>query len=77
MRALLTPPEQVRRTGVAAALERMLGIGAISDCERCGEPRVIVSEERIAAYSPVFELCSRCTGCGLVFHIRRALEGPA
>jgi uncharacterized protein with PIN domain len=76
MRALLTPLEQIRRPGVAAALERLLGIGAISDCERCGEPRVIVSEERIAAYPRVFELCSRCTGCGLIFHIRQAFEGP-
>ena len=76
MRALLTPLEQIRRPGVAAALERLLGMGAISDCQRCGEPRVIVSEERVAAYAPVFELRSRCTGCGLIFHIRQALEGP-
>jgi hypothetical protein len=75
MRALLTPLEQMRRPGVAAALERLLGLGAISDCERCGEPRVIVSEERLAAYSPMFELCSHCAGCGLIFHIRQAFEG--
>ena len=76
MRALLTPLEQIRRPGAAAAVERLLGLGAISDCERCGEPRVIVSEQQIAAYPPVFELCSRCTGCGLTFHVRRAVEGP-
>ena len=75
MRALLTPVEQIRKPGLAAVLERLLGVGAISDCERCGEPRVIVSEERMAAHPRVFELCSRCTGCGLIFHIRKALDG--
>jgi hypothetical protein len=76
MRALLTPLEQIPRPGAAAVLDRLPGIGSTSDCERCGEPRVIVSEERIAAYPAVFELCSHCTGCGLIFHIRQALEGP-
>jgi hypothetical protein len=74
MRVLIAPTERIRRTGVAAALERLLGLGAIPDCERCGEPRVVVSEERIAVYPPVFELGSRCTGCGLIFHVRRAFD---
>jgi hypothetical protein len=74
MRVLIAPRKQVRRVGVAEALERLLGLGAIPDCERCGEPRVVVSEERIAVYAPVFELGSRCTGCGLTFHVRQAFD---
>jgi len=74
MRGLITPIAQPRTTGIAAALERLLGLGAIRDCERCGEPRVVVSEARIAVYPPVFELGCRCTGCGFIFHVRRAFD---
>lgn len=74
MRVLIAPAEQIRRTGVAAALERFLEVGAIPDCERCGEPRLVVSEERIAGYPAVFEIGSRCTGCGLIFHVRQAFD---
>ena len=74
MRVLIAPTERIRRTSVAAALERLLGLGAIPDCERCGEPRVVVSEERIAVYPPIFELGSRCTGCGLIFHVRQVFD---
>ena len=77
MRGLIAPTEEVRKTGVAVALERFLAMGAIPDCERCGEPRVVVSEERIADFLPVFELASRCTGCGLLFHVRQAFERTA
>jgi hypothetical protein len=75
MRGLIEPVARIRRRGIAEALERLLGLGAISDCERCGEPRVVVSEERIAAYPAVFELGSLCTGCGAVFHVRQAFDG--
>jgi hypothetical protein len=75
MRGLIASVERTRMTGVAAALERLLGLSAIPDCERCGEPRFVVSEERIAAYPPVFEVSSRCTGCGLIFHVRQAFDG--
>ena len=74
MRGLVAPIAPIRRAGIAAALERLLGVGAIPDCERCGEPRVVVSEERIAVHPPVFELGSRCTGCGLIFHVRQAFD---
>jgi hypothetical protein len=74
MRALIAPIAQIRRAGIAAALERLLGLGAIPDCQRCGEPRIVVSEERIAAYPPVFELGCRCTGCGLISHVRQAFD---
>jgi hypothetical protein len=74
MRVLIAPTERIRRTGVAAALERLLGLGAIPDCERCGEPRVVVSEGRIAVYPPIFDLVSRCTGCGLIFHVRQVFD---
>jgi hypothetical protein len=74
MRALIASIAQPRRTGIAAALERLLGLGAIPDCQRCGEPSVVVSEERIAAYPPVFEVGSRCTGCGLISHVRQAFD---
>lgn len=33
-----------------------------------------LSEERIAVNPPVFELGSRCTGCGLIFHVRQAFD---
>ena len=74
MRGLIAPIVPRPMSGIAAALERLLGLGAIRDCERCGEPRVVVSEERIATYPPVFELGSRCTGCGLIFHVRQAFD---
>lgn len=74
MRVLIAPVERIRRPGAAVALERFLAMGAIPDCERCGEPRVVVSEERVGAFLPVFELASRCTGCGLIFHVRRAFD---
>jgi hypothetical protein len=74
MRALIARIAQIRRAGIAAALERLLGLGAIPDCQRCGEPRIVVSEERIAAYPPVFELGCRCTGCGLISHVRQAFD---
>jgi hypothetical protein len=74
MRGLVAPFAQLRRAGIAAALERLLGLGAIPDCERCGEPRVVVSEERIAAYPSVFEVGCRCTGCGLISHVRQKFD---
>ena len=74
MRGLIAPIVQIRRAGIAAALERLLGVGAIPDCERCGEPRVVVSEERIAVHPTVFELGSRCTGCGLILHVRQVFD---
>jgi len=74
MRAFIAPIAELRRVGIAAALERLLELGAIPDCERCGEPRVVVSEERIAAYSPVFEVGCRCTGCGLISHVRKVFD---
>jgi len=76
MRALLAPVAPHRTAGLSAQLERLLGLGAIPDCERCGEPRVVVSEVRIAATPPVFQLGSRCTGCGLTFHVRQAFDRP-
>jgi hypothetical protein len=74
MRALSAPIAQPRRAGIAAALERLLGLGAIPDCQRCREPSIVVSEERIAVYPPVFEVGCRCTGCGLIFHVRQAFD---
>ena len=74
MTGVIAPIEQIRRPGVAAALEHLLGIGALPDCERCGEPRVVVSGERVAASPPVFVLGSRCTGCGLTFYVRQAFD---
>jgi len=42
------------------------------------EPRRISrdagSEERVAAFPPMFELGSRCTGCGLILPVRRAFD---
>ena len=74
MRGLIAPIAPHPTSSIAAALERLLGLGAIRDCERCGEPRVVVSEEWVATYPPVFELGSRCTGCGLIFHVRQAFD---
>jgi len=74
MRGLIAPIAQSRKVGIMAALERLLVLGAIPDCGRCGEPVVVVSEERIAAYSPVFEVGSRCTGCGLISHVRQVFD---
>lgn len=74
MRGLIAPIAELRRTGIAAALERLLVPGAFPDCGRCGEPMVVMSEERIAAYPPVFEVGSRCTGCGLISHVRQVID---
>jgi hypothetical protein len=74
MRGLISPIAQLRRAGIAAALERLLGLGAIPDCQRCGEPMVVASEERIAAFPPVFEVGCRCTGCGLISHVRQVFD---
>ena len=74
MRGVVAPVARTRTTGIAAALERLLGLGALPDCERCGEPRVVSSEKRIAVYLPVFELASRCTGCGLISHVWQTFD---
>jgi hypothetical protein len=72
--ALLSLIAQPRRAGIAAALERVLGLDVIPDCQRCGEPMVVVSEEWIAVYPPVFEVGCRCTSCGLISHVRQAFD---
>ena len=74
MRGLVAPIAQARTRGITAALERLLGLGALPDCERCGEPRVVLSQKRVAVYPPVFELGSRCTGCGLISHVRQTFD---
>jgi hypothetical protein len=74
MKGLVAPIAQPRRAGIMAALERLLVLGAIPDCGRCGEPVVVASEERIAAFPPVFEVGCRCTGCGLTSHVRQVFD---
>jgi len=74
MRGLIATLAGPPRTGIAAALERLLEVGALRDCERCGEPIAVASGERIAASAPVYEIGCRCTGCGLMSHVRQVFD---
>lgn len=68
------PIAEARVGGIVAALERLLAVGAIPECGRCGEPVVVASEERIAEFPPVFEVGCRCTGCGLISRMRQVFD---
>lgn len=58
---------------IGNAFERLITIGAIPDCQRCGGPMVVVSEERLVMVPPVFDVKCRCSGCGAVMRVRQVL----
>jgi hypothetical protein len=58
---------------IGAALGRLITIGSIPDCQRCGEPMVVVSEVRVVMVPPVFDLKCQCSGCGAAMRVRQAL----
>jgi hypothetical protein len=60
-------------SAIGAAWGRLVGIGRIPDCERCGEPMVIVSDQRVAMVPPVFDVKCQCSGCGAFTRVRQAL----
>jgi len=55
-------------------LERLLTVGAVPICQRCGERMIVVSEERLASIVPVFQVLCRCSGCGLASTVRQVFE---
>ena len=59
-------------SAIGAAWGCLLGIGLLPDCQRCGEPMVVVSEERVAMVPPVFDLRCQCSGCGVSMRMRQA-----
>jgi len=60
--------------GWGATLGRILAIGSLPSCPRCGERMSVVREERLPAIVPVFELLCRCPVCGLATTARQVYE---
>jgi uncharacterized protein with PIN domain len=60
-------------SAIGAMLERLTMGSAIPDCERCGGPLVVVSEERVAMVPPVFDVTCRCSACGVIVRVRQIL----
>ncbi len=58
---------------IGAALARLTAVGVFPPCQRCGEPMLVVSEERVAMVPPVFDLRCQCSGCGAAMRIRQVL----
>jgi hypothetical protein len=58
---------------IGAVLARLSTIGVIPDCQRCGEPMVVVSEERVVMAPPVFDVRWQCSGCGAAMRVRQVL----
>jgi hypothetical protein len=59
--------------GVRAVLQRLFVSGRVGDCPRCGEPLIVLSEERLAIAPPVFDLRCQCPSCGVVAQVRQVL----
>jgi hypothetical protein len=58
---------------IGAVLARLTTIGVIPDCQRCGEPMLVVSEERLVLVPPVFDVRCQCSGCGVAMRVRQVL----
>ena len=60
-------------TVLGAALSRLLSIGTVPACKRCGRPLEVVGETRVSTVPPAYDLACRCSGCGASIRVRQVL----
>jgi hypothetical protein len=60
-------------SGIGAAFDRLITVGALPNCPRCGVPMTVSGEERVAMVPPVFDVTCRCADCRVAMRVRQVL----